>query len=336
MAEHRGDFPANGSQPTRYTCNDPQAAVHLHERGYVVFDSVISPAECEQALNHFWDWIGEVTGERVVRGWLESYRHWPPALDRGAILAYCGIGQSEFCWGVRDRPKVRKAFSTLWQEDDLLVSFDGACVMRPWHYEPSWKSHESWFHVDQHPGQRPGFDCIQGLVNLLPMDSDGACNQLIEGSHHVFSDYARRYPETVAALPVDEDYFELPTDDPVISDPSVTPMQILLRPGDMLCWDSRTAHCSSPGSSGQAVDNSHQLSRAAVFVCMVPRTKANDTLIKTRKKAVSLQVTTTHRPHVYNPTHKYSDWRIRLQRGDTLPYPAHPATLTAARRKLIG
>ena len=75
MAEHRGDFPANGSQPTRYTCNDPQAAVHLHERGYVVFDSVISPAECEQALNHFWDWIGEVTGERVVRGWLESYRH---------------------------------------------------------------------------------------------------------------------------------------------------------------------------------------------------------------------------------------------------------------------
>jgi len=324
------------TQPRRYACDDPQAATHLHELGYVVFDQVISPAQCQQALARFWEWIGEVTSGRVLQSRLESYRYWPPSLNRGAILAYCGIGQSEFCWGVRDRPEIRKAFATLWQDDDLLVSFDGACVMRPWHYDLSWKSHERWFHVDQHPGQRPGFDCVQGLVNLLPMSSDGAGNLLIEGSHHVFSDYAERYPDVVATLPTAEDYFEIPLDDPVLTGPSATPVRVFLRPGDMLCWDSRTAHCNSPGSSGRAVDTLHQLSRAAVFVCMVPRTRASASLIKTRKKVVSRQITTTHRPHIYGPTHEYTDWQMRIQQGNTLPNPALPATMTAARLRLIG
>ena len=132
------------TQPQRYACDDPQAATHLHELGYVVFDQVISPAQCQQALARFWQWIGEVTSGRVLQGQLESYRYWPPSLNRGAILAYCGIGQSEFCWGVRDRPEIRKAFGTLWQDDDLLVSFDGACVMRPWHYDLNWKSQTAY------------------------------------------------------------------------------------------------------------------------------------------------------------------------------------------------
>jgi len=69
---------------------------------------------------------------------------------------------------------------------------------------------------------------------------------------------------------------------------------------------------------------------------MVPRTRASASLIKTRKKVVSGQITTTHRPHIYGPTHEYTDWQTRIQQGNTLPNPALPAAMTAARLRLIG
>ena len=245
---------ANPGHSQRFSPGDPAAREHLLDQGYAVFKSVVAPKQCSISLGHFWDWIRVASNQKVVPGNVDTYHHWPTTVSKGGILAYQGIGQSEFCWSIRSQPKVIEAFITLWRNEDLLTSFDGACVMRPWTHDASWKTQRAWFHVDQNPAVYPEFDCIQGLVNLLPMTHDSAANLLIPDSHNHFGTYAARYPDIVDNLPQDEHYFEIPAEDPVLNHLNFRPLRIDLEPGDLLCWDSRTAHCNCPGTDGQATD----------------------------------------------------------------------------------
>ena len=42
-----------------------------------------------------------------------------------------GIGQSEFLWYLRGIDKISKVFSMMWNDDDLITSFDGCGLFRP-------------------------------------------------------------------------------------------------------------------------------------------------------------------------------------------------------------
>ena len=320
----------------RFSSDDPRAREHLLDQGYAVFKAVVRPEQCNISLGHFWKWIRATSNQKVVPGNVDTYHHWPTTVSKGGILAYQGIGQSEFCWSIRTQPKVIDAFSTLWQNKDLLTSFDGACVMRPWTHDASWKTQRAWFHVDQNPAVYPEFDCIQGLVNLLPMTQSSGANLLIPESHNHFATYSTRYPDIVANLPQNEHYFEIPAGDPILNKRNLRPLRINLEAGDLLCWDSRTAHCSCPGTDGQAIDPINNLLRATVFVCMVPHHMATTEVINARKQAVESQTTTTHRPHIFCPTDTYADWQSRVKRGERLIYPAKPAPMTTKRLHLIG
>ena len=94
---------------------------------------------------------------------------WPTAVH-GAILPGHGIGQSAAQWFIRGSSRVQAAFEGVWQTSDLLTSFDGMSLWRPWAVNGDWKTNAgaSWLHVDQHPITRPGFHCVQSVVNLLP------------------------------------------------------------------------------------------------------------------------------------------------------------------------
>ena len=67
------------------------------------------------------------------------------------ILYKRGIGQSDFQWFVRTLPGVRAVFEEVWGTDELLTSFDGCNVFRPWHNEAlaHTKTLGGWWHVDQ-------------------------------------------------------------------------------------------------------------------------------------------------------------------------------------------
>ena len=72
-----------------------------------------------------------------------------------------GIGQSEFLWYARLLPKVREAFSLIWADDDLLVSYDGCGVFRPPEVNEEWRTQGAWYHIDQNLYNRPGLHAIQ-------------------------------------------------------------------------------------------------------------------------------------------------------------------------------
>lgn len=81
-----------------------------------------------------------------------------------------GVAHESFAWGVRQEPGVIDAFAKVYDTEDLIVSFDGVNLAYP---RSDLKKNTPWPHQDQDP-EKPGFRCLQGLVNLLPNgDNDG-------------------------------------------------------------------------------------------------------------------------------------------------------------------
>ena len=176
---------------------------------------------------------------------------------------------------------------------NLCTSLDGLLIWR------SNKIHErGWFHIDQNPSSKPHQCSIQGLVNLLPSSPSTGGNVLIRGSHKIFPQHYTNdgeYRERLAELNGD-DWLEIRGDDPILkaySDNHDIVMNSLL-PGDILLWDSRVMHCSSPGTASSQDTERPHITRAAVLVTMVDASTVQDDVRERRREAVKEGKTGTH------------------------------------------
>ena len=265
---------------------------YLEEHGYVVIKNALSEGEAAKTLDLLWDYLEELnTGiDRNDPSTWEDDR-WPTCAHGGIMPSY-GIGHSESQWYLRGIPNVKKAFAKIWESDDLLTSFDGVSLWRPWNINPDWKtqSGQSWFHIDQHPISKPGKQCIQGLVNLLPTSKEIGGNVIIPGSHKFFKDLPDEYHERLSKLPLEIDHFRFPNDDPKLS--SDKAVMCHMEPGDMLLWDSRTIHCSNSGTNLNQETNT--LIRAASLICMMPKHLTSEDVLEQRREAVDKLISTTN------------------------------------------
>ena len=145
-------------------------------------------------------------------------------------------------------------------------------------------------HIDQHPIGRPGKHCVQGLVNLIPTSPACGGNVMVPGSHKRFASIPEKYPERLARIHPTIDHFRFPNDDELLAD--TQPIICHLEAGDLLLWDSRTIHCSSPGLATPSFND--RLFRAISLVCMMPKSKSNEKVIAKRRAAVENLVSTTN------------------------------------------
>ena len=280
-------------QVPRFRTGDSAATDYLDEHGYVIFANALTTAEANKALDLLWDYLEELeTGiDRTDRKTWGDDR-WPTAVHGGILPSY-GIGHSAAQWFIRDVPNVKQCFAQVWDGDeDLLVSFDGVTIWRPWTYEESWKTNagNSWLHIDQHPIGRPGKHCVQGLVNLLPTSPETGGNVVIPGSHRLFEKIPEQYTERLDRIHPSIDHFRFPNDDENLVQNQ--PIMCHMEAGDLLLWDSRTIHCSAPSLTTPSRDD--ELLRAASLICMMPRSKSNPEVIEKRKAAVDNLTSTTN------------------------------------------
>ena len=315
----------------RFQPGDPGALTFLENEGFVVYANVLDTSEAEQALSMLWDYL-EALGTGVDRNDVTTWDddRWPTAVH-GAILPSYGIGHCAAQWFIRDVARLKQCFADVWGTDDLLVSFDGVSIWRPWTVNPNWRTNEgaSWLHIDQHPIGRPGKHCVQGLVNLLPTSPQTGGNVVVPGSHRLFEDIPVRYAERLDRIHPSIDHFRFPNDDPQLAE--YHPIMASMQAGDVLLWDSRTLHCSAPALE---TPTANDLLRAASLVCMMPRAKSNPEVIAARKAAVAKCTSTTN-------------WSDRFINADEFPqilavpdrekykWPA-PPELNANQLKLVG
>jgi len=288
----------------RFVSGSDESIDYLDEHGYVIIKEALSKAEAKKTLDLLWDYLEDL-GTGIDRSDPETWNddRWPTCAHGGIMPSY-GIGHSESQWFLRSIPNVKKAFAKIWDTEELLTSFDAVSLWRPWNINPEWKTENgrSWFHIDQHPISRPGKQCIQGLVNLLPTSKEVGGNVVIPGSHKFFEKLPEDYTERLSKLPLGVDHFRFPKDDPKLS--SQQPVMCHMEPGDMLLWDSRTIHCSNSGES--IPDGTKDLIRAASLICMMPKEKSNSEVIKKRREAVDKLISTTN-------------WSDKFQNADEFP-----------------
>ena len=278
----------------RFTPGSEDSRKFLKEYGYVVIKA-LSETEAAHAVDLTWEYL-ESLGTGIKRNDYKTWNkdQWPTAVH-GAILPGHGIGHSKPQWYVRGHPNIKKAFAGIWQTTDLLASFDGMSLFRPWKLNEEWRTNPSasWFHIDQHPLTRPGFQCVQSLVNLLPMSKKTGGNVLIPKSHLDFVQIPIKYEKRLSRIPKEVDHFRYPANDPLLAkNAAIQPIQVHLEVGDMLLWDSRTIHCSSP--SMEEPDTEAKLMRCVNLICMMPRRLTPEHVIERRKQAPLLVNSTTN------------------------------------------
>jgi hypothetical protein len=276
----------------RFAPGSMEGMAYLDEHGYVVVANVLNENEAARALDLTWKYLEELdTGidRNDVSTWDDD--RWPTAVH-GGILPGHGIGHSAVQWYIRGIPNLKTAFAAVWDTDELLVSFDGMALWRPWANNPNWKTNRggSWLHIDQHPITRPGKQCVQGLVNLLPMSERTGGNVLVPGSHKKFHTIPDVYPERLRRVPLSVDHFRFPSDDPMLAE--TPPIMSHLEAGDLLLWDSRTIHCSS--AAIEPPEYKPSLMRAVSLVCMMPKRLTPPEVLDARKRAVEDVVSTTN------------------------------------------
>jgi len=278
----------------RFAPGSPESVKYFEDHGYVVIAQALSEAEVGKTLDLTWRYL-EKLGTGIDRHDPSTWNNerWPTCAH-GGIIPSNGVGHCEAQWFVRSVPSVHKCFAALWGTDDLLVSFDGMAIWRPTTFDPAWKTNQgaAWLHVDQNAELRKGFRCAQGMVSLLPMDPSTGGNVLIPGSHiDHFPKITSTYADRFAKLPKGIDHFRFPVNDPHLSGVQMSHME----PGDMLLWDSRIIHCSSPGIEAPKQGKPPALTRVVSLVCMMPRELTSKEVLQWRKTtALEDRVSTTN------------------------------------------
>ena len=320
----------------RFAAGSQESLDHLASEGFVVIKRALSQSEAEHALGLTWDYL-EGLGTGIDRSDMSTWSddRWP-IVTSGGIVPALGIGHSEAQWFTRSVPSIKKAFASIWGDDDLLSSFDGMALWRPTDVDLEWEKTrgKSWLHIDQHPITRPGMHCVQGAVTLMPTSPSAGGNILIPKSHKWFAEIPETYAERLGKLPGWLDHFRFPADDARLQE--TPPIMAHMEAGDMMLWDSRTVHCSSPGIEPAAPSDpsAPALIRAASLVCMMPRSKASEDVIAKRRAAVDAVVSTTNWTDRFFSTEEYPEMQAAegLSRFTLPPVPK----LTEDQRALVG
>lgn len=291
---------AEPTEVPRFDVDDPKGYKYLEENGYVVFKEVATEEEIKKGRSLAWDFLeGLKTG--IKREDPKTYdQGWPDPFGKG-IVAGDGVGQSEFLWFCRGLPKVQKIYSTIWETDSLITSFDGFCIMRPFEYNSKWKTKDGkWYHLDQNGWYKPDRICVQGLLNFYEAGLEDGGLVVVPKSHTIFSSIFKSRPKLrntgdFIPLTFDRDFW---TKD--YKDANLKAIKPCAKPGDFLLWDSRTIHCNTPATKERPLpQNKGEIlppRRLVAYVCMTPSWRLNESIKSARINAYRLGLTTSHWP----------------------------------------
>jgi hypothetical protein len=227
----------------------------LRENGYIVIP-VISEESADKYYSKF-------------KSWSNNLR----TIPAHGVISHYEIGHQPFMWELRVEEEVMKPYKEIYGESGLVVSFDGMG------YIPSTlnRKDRDWWHVDQEP-KNPEFKCIQSFVSLT--NNTERVFQCIKGSHKYFEEYFNKNQSKTSSKAwqkVNVEYFE---------DIGLEKIQVNVKKGEMVLWDSRLVHCNRYGNSGEE--------RLVAYISYRPRSKMTEQQGKKRLAAFENRRTTSH------------------------------------------
>lgn len=269
--------PKLGSITKKQRGPQPDWLTHLDEKGWAVVPNVLSQERCQYYQDQMFTLLESFEGSGFSRSDPTSWKKSIPPGVHG-LLQHQNVGQVRFAWEARCEPAVLNVFSELWQclPEDLLVSFDAMNFSPP--ISPS--AHpKPWKHIDQ--GRRTAGKkvCVQGCLQI------SQCNggtSVISGSHLKHKEFVMQpgvgedNRNWVKLREEDYEFFG----DCLTENPNI-PM------GSLMLWDSRTVHDAHLPTDA---------ARMAIYVCYLPREKADMKQLLKKREVFSKRRMTTHWP----------------------------------------
>jgi hypothetical protein len=237
------------------------------ENGYIIVPVAVPPEHLQaviDALCAFRDVdLDDPASWYHDRG--KAYRE-PELAMSGMVEIY----HHQALWNNRQHPRVYGAFADIWGRDDLWVTFDRANMNFP--VRPEW-AFKGFVHWDIDTSVVPLPYDVQGVLSLTDTPVDAGGFQCVSGFH-------RRIEEWIKTQPADRDPFR-----PDLTGLEVRP--IPTRAGDLLIWNSRLPHGTSPNRSNRP--------RLAQYISMFPADEENAPH-RERRLAAWRDRTTPHDP----------------------------------------
>lgn len=245
-----------------------EAFDRLDKHGYCVIKGVLTPEKCaavRAGIHAYLKECGIDYGDATLQP-----NHIPHVA--AGIMQCLAVGQCQAVWDVREDERVAQVFEALHGDNDLIVSSDGVCVQ-----PTSLRDTCVPVHTDQSHTRR-GRLCIQSLVNLTPaLDEGTGTLEVIPGSHKRHEAFGAANAERIEK----KDWFQYTKEDYAFLGGDA--VRVFADAGDMVLWDSRTAHRGAPPPKELRAGVVPR-ERNVVYVCMGKRSlvpaKNIDKLVK--------------------------------------------------------
>ena len=264
----------------------------LKNNGYAVIPNVLSNEECKLANDGLWNWLSDFSEGKIKSDDNTTWeKNWPYTMGKKGIIQQYKIGHSQFVWDIRQNPKVVKVFEQLWNDDNLLCSFDGINIQIPPEVTNKYADPYGieWHHMDQST-LRPEFECVQGFVDINGTNFEDGCLVVRNKSHLYFSEYAKHF-----GVQEKSDWVKLSMDhNSWFDSKGCTSVRVTSPPGSLVLWDSRTVHANSTALKSR---NKPDRFRFVVYVCMTPKKLITKAALKKKQLYFEEGRMTSHWPH---------------------------------------
>jgi hypothetical protein len=271
-------------------CTVENAKETLDLYGVAVIENVLNKEEVERikslAWQNIYDWSNGLIDGKDPTTWKNFSKFYP---KHAMMIQEYGVGHMQWLWEVRQHMDVVKVFETLWGTNDLLTSFDAMSVHFP--HETTgrgWNKGVKWHHTDANPKRKEM--CIQGLVNLFPVNENDATLSVLEGSHKYHAEFFELFGRDVKG-----DWYKLANDEErnFFIKKGCVVRNIQAGEGSMVLWYSTTFHQGKEPERVREMPNIRLVS----YVCMTPRYMATPEQLRKKRKALEDRRTTSHWPH---------------------------------------
>lgn len=268
----------------------------LEEKGYVVIPNILNDNEIIEYIDEFNKWMNSIDNLDEIHS----------LVDFHGIFKHHQVGHQRFAWLLRTNPKILNVFKSLWNTDELVVSFDGCCYYSSDYYDDP----RYWIHSDQSPLKK-GLQCIQSFVSLT--SNRERTFIVYEGSHKLHEDYTKTYNLDNPSdwNPIKKEYAD---------SINFCKKTLEVETGSMVLWDSRTFHqntCGYPSCNEE---------RLVQYLCYLPKNHPlnDEDMHQKRIQCFNDLRTTNHYPYpitcvpeqpnvynYYNNDNIYIDYKVQ-------------------------
>ena len=278
----------------KYYATPSTAKQIIKKYGVAIIPNLLSSDECLNMEKGMWKTLEHVSSQwetPIKRNnkntWKEFSNLYPM---HSMLLQSFQIGHSQFIWDLRQNKKCINVFSKIWdcQDDELLVSFDGASFHLPSEVTKKGWYRKSWYHTDQ-SYTRPDLECIQSWVTGYDVNKNDATLAFMEKSNRYHLEFKNKYNVKNKL-----DWYKLTEDElNFYHNKGCKERKIRCPAGSMVLWDSRTIHCGVEPTKGRDKSNT----RCVIYLCYTPKKLASAKVLQKKIKAFEELRMTNHWPH---------------------------------------